>query len=333
MAIFLLETTWVALGFFLSFNFWLDLIATASMVLDFEVLWQECASVDTPGCLFRDAEVASEEEALAVLGSIQTATRIGRVLRLFRVVRVFRLIALIGKKQKEEEERSSGPTTSVLTSLVNQQLDHTILRMLTLDVVHRSERLRGAHAEHDVPGAHGVERRGGDRTAQKVQGGCVRPRRAWRIASGARPRSSSTSTTRRAWRRSTSSSSRGPYNIVNTPRSSSPRCIARRHQDGRAPHRVDGRPRARLAENPTLQLAVQSKSKYETESVRVALAKIVGLMQLGFGGAGHEIISANLANSDKTGLDLMLRGKKRTARTASATSGSSPTRSSACRTR
>ena len=72
MAIFLLETilrSWVALGFFLSFNFWLDLIATASMVLDFEVLWQECASVDTPCCLFRDAEVASEEEALAVLGS------------------------------------------------------------------------------------------------------------------------------------------------------------------------------------------------------------------------------------------------------------------------
>merc|ERR1719421_1368840 len=67
----------------------------------------------------------------------------------------------------------------------------------------------------------------------------------------------------------------------------------------------------RLAENPTLQLEVQSKSKYETESVRIALAKIVGLMQLGFGGAGHEIISANLANSDRSSLDLMLRGKKK----------------------
>ena len=59
----------------------------------------------------------------------------------------------------------------------------------------------------------------------------------------------------------------------------------------------------RLAENPTLQLEVQSKSKYETESVRIALAKIVGLMQLGFGGAGHEIISANLANSEKVSPD------------------------------
>jgi len=67
----------------------------------------------------------------------------------------------------------------------------------------------------------------------------------------------------------------------------------------------------RLAENPTLQLEGQSKSKYETEAVRIALAKIVGLMQLGFGGAGHEIISANLANSEKAGLDLMLKGKKR----------------------
>ena len=54
----------------------------------------------------------------------------------------------------------------------------------------------------------------------------------------------------------------------------------------------------KLAENPTLQLKTHDKSKYETEAVRVALAKIVGLMQLGFGGAGHEIISANLANSE-----------------------------------
>uniref|UniRef100_A0A7S3F5E5 Guanylate cyclase domain-containing protein n=1 Tax=Haptolina ericina TaxID=156174 RepID=A0A7S3F5E5_9EUKA len=67
----------------------------------------------------------------------------------------------------------------------------------------------------------------------------------------------------------------------------------------------------KLAENPTLQLEGQTKSKYETEAVRVALAKIVGLMQLGFGGAGHEIISANLASTDGADLDLMLKGKKR----------------------
>ena len=67
----------------------------------------------------------------------------------------------------------------------------------------------------------------------------------------------------------------------------------------------------KLSENPNYQLEGQSKSKYETESVRIALAKIVGLMQLGFGGAGHEIISANLADSENPGLDLMLRGKKK----------------------
>ena len=66
----------------------------------------------------------------------------------------------------------------------------------------------------------------------------------------------------------------------------------------------------KLAENPTLQLKTQEKSKYETEAVRIALAKIVKLMQLGFGGAGHEIISANLANSESQGLDLMRKGKK-----------------------
>ena len=30
----------------------------------------------------------------------------------------------------------------------------------------------------------------------------------------------------------------------------------------------------------------------------ISLTAFVGLMQLGFGGAGHEIISANLANSE-----------------------------------
>jgi class 3 adenylate cyclase len=66
-----------------------------------------------------------------------------------------------------------------------------------------------------------------------------------------------------------------------------------------------------LAENPSCKLEEQAKSKYETEAVRIALAKIVGLMQLGFGGAGHELISANLANSEQATLDLTLRGKKR----------------------
>jgi len=66
----------------------------------------------------------------------------------------------------------------------------------------------------------------------------------------------------------------------------------------------------KLAQNPKLKLEGQSKSKYETEAVRIALAKIVGLMQLGFGGAGHEIISANLADSSGQELDLMRRGKK-----------------------
>jgi len=66
----------------------------------------------------------------------------------------------------------------------------------------------------------------------------------------------------------------------------------------------------KLAENPTLQLQNQTKSKYETEAVRIALAKIVGLMQLGFGGAGHEIIASNLANAEGQDLDLMRHGRK-----------------------
>jgi class 3 adenylate cyclase len=65
-----------------------------------------------------------------------------------------------------------------------------------------------------------------------------------------------------------------------------------------------------IAANPKLQVLSRDRSKFETEAVRIALKKIVGLMQLGFGGAGHEIIAANLANADGQDLDLMRRGRK-----------------------
>lgn len=66
----------------------------------------------------------------------------------------------------------------------------------------------------------------------------------------------------------------------------------------------------KLAKNPNLQLEASSKTKFETDSVRIALSKIVGLMQLGFGGAGHEIIAANLAEVGGRDLDLMRRGRR-----------------------
>ena len=360
MAIFLLETilrSWVALGFFLSFNFWLDLIATASMVLDFEVLWQECASVDTPCCLFRDAEVASEEEALAVLGSIQTATRIGRVLRLFRVVRVFRLIALIGKKQKEEEELKPSAVgkrynelivmkvviTVVLTLLVNQQLepgelDLSIefgLRMLTLG--YNTSSFTGMVSDYEVRTLNmtfqelmvlNVEA-ATEYPAQKVQGGCyfdttqaggIHPvqglyccpeRRATEIKQYIYNQTSMAAFDVKLVTRSG-----GLHNIVNTIFLAL-LLTTMFFLFSRDVTKMVVRPIEsmidivrKLAENPSLTLAGQSKSKYETESVRVALAKIVGLMQLGFGGAGHEIIAANLANAEGQDLDLMVRGKK-----------------------
>ena len=360
MAIFLLETilrSWVALGFFLSFNFWLDLIATASMVLDFEVLWGECASVDTPCCLFRDAEVASEDEALAVLGSIQTATRIGRVLRLFRVVRVFRLIALIGKKQKEEEELKPSAVgkrynelivmkvviTVVLTLLVNQQLepgelDLSIefgLRMLTLG--YNTSSFTGMVSDYEVRTLNmtfqelmvlNVEA-ATEYPAQKVQGGCyfdttqaggIHPvqglyccpeRRATEIKQYIYNQTSMAAFDVKLVTRSG-----GLHNIVNTIFLAL-LLTTMFFLFSRDVTKMVVRPIEsmidivrKLAENPSLTLAGQSKSKYETESVRVALAKIVGLMQLGFGGAGHEIISANLADSSGQNLDLMRRGRK-----------------------
>lgn len=67
----------------------------------------------------------------------------------------------------------------------------------------------------------------------------------------------------------------------------------------------------KLAINPKMQLeATNDKTKFETRAVGIALAKIMGLMQLGFGGAGHEIIASNLAGADGKELDLLRKGRK-----------------------
>mmetsp|Transcript_14090 Transcript_14090/g.42997 ORF Transcript_14090/g.42997 Transcript_14090/m.42997 type:complete len:512 (-) Transcript_14090:235-1770(-) len=66
----------------------------------------------------------------------------------------------------------------------------------------------------------------------------------------------------------------------------------------------------KLASNPKMQLESKGTSRFETKAVRIALAKIVGLMQLGFGGAGHEIIAANLADAEGQELDLLQKGRK-----------------------
>ena len=90
MAIFLLETSCACGSPLLLLQLRVDLIATASMVLDFEVLVGRHAVLPVPRRRGR-----LRGGGAAVLGSIQTATRITL---LFRVVRVFRLIALIGRE-------------------------------------------------------------------------------------------------------------------------------------------------------------------------------------------------------------------------------------------
>lgn len=69
---------------------------------------------------------------------------------------------------------------------------------------------------------------------------------------------------------------------------------------------------AQLAENPLAKLRRRPKEKhagtqYETEQLELTLLKLAGLLQVGFGAAGAEIIGKNLTSN---GLNVMIPGQK-----------------------
>lgn len=64
----------------------------------------------------------------------------------------------------------------------------------------------------------------------------------------------------------------------------------------------------RLAANPGLKLKKIEVVKYETDLLYVSLAKIAGLLQVGFGEAGNNLVAENLKYGDT--VDPMVPGKK-----------------------
>jgi len=64
----------------------------------------------------------------------------------------------------------------------------------------------------------------------------------------------------------------------------------------------------KLAANPAYKLEAVKQVKFETDALYVSLAKIAGLLQVGFGEAGNNLIAENLKKGDS--VDPMVPGKK-----------------------
>lgn len=108
-------------GYALSFFFFLDLLATVSMV--FEVL---------PVFGISYTEIIDPSAARAGRAA-RLGTRVGRLLRVFRVVRVVKLVSLIGNKSKAKEANT--PKKVATASAVGKALNERISQKVIIGVL------------------------------------------------------------------------------------------------------------------------------------------------------------------------------------------------------
>merc|ERR1711988_474039 len=64
----------------------------------------------------------------------------------------------------------------------------------------------------------------------------------------------------------------------------------------------------KLAANPAHQLEKVTKVRYETDALKLSLAKIATMLQVGFGEAGNNLVAENLKKGDS--VDPMVPGRK-----------------------
>jgi hypothetical protein len=64
----------------------------------------------------------------------------------------------------------------------------------------------------------------------------------------------------------------------------------------------------KLAANPAYQLEKIEKVRYETDALKMSLAKIATMLQVGFGEAGNNLVAENLKKGDS--VDPMVPGRK-----------------------
>merc|ERR1719460_3571581 len=64
----------------------------------------------------------------------------------------------------------------------------------------------------------------------------------------------------------------------------------------------------KLAANPAHKLEKITKVRYETDALKMSLAKIAAMLQVGFGEAGNNLVAENLKRGDT--VDPMVPGRK-----------------------
>ena len=98
------------------FFFVLDLIATATMAWDVMPAFE-----DSTAKFAEAARIQQEGSDLAgVTQSLETGTRVGRILRLIRVVRVVKVISLLGKAKKDKDKASEELQPSAVGKRLNE---------------------------------------------------------------------------------------------------------------------------------------------------------------------------------------------------------------------
>ena len=81
-------SSFVKEGYFLGFYFWLDLVATASMIFDIGWLWDY---INGYGAGTNPARAASRTKASR---GARVGTKAGRVTRVIRLIRLIRIVKL-----------------------------------------------------------------------------------------------------------------------------------------------------------------------------------------------------------------------------------------------
>ena len=81
-------------GFFLGFYFWLDFLATVSLVPDIGWLWDPLWAAMSGEGAGGSSEAGAGSDALKVGRSSRAGAKAGRVVRIVRLVRMVRMVKL-----------------------------------------------------------------------------------------------------------------------------------------------------------------------------------------------------------------------------------------------
>jgi len=114
-------------GYYRGFYFWLDIIATITMISDIGFIWEPLLAI----ILSDDGTKGNSQDAIDAIQASRVGTKSSRIVRIVRLVRLVRMVKLYkmssSNKSEEEHEVEENPT------LVGKKLsDRTMQRVITI---------------------------------------------------------------------------------------------------------------------------------------------------------------------------------------------------------